>query len=29
MKTTKQKLMPWIFIAVAAIAFLIILLASM
>jgi hypothetical protein len=29
MKTTKQKLMPWIFVAVAAIAFLIILLASM
>jgi hypothetical protein len=29
MKTTQQKLMPWIFVAVAAIAFLIILLASM
>jgi hypothetical protein len=29
MKTSKEKLMPWIFVAVAAIAFLIILLASM
>jgi hypothetical protein len=29
MKTTQQKLMPWIFVAVAALAFLIILLASM
>jgi hypothetical protein len=29
MKTTKEKLMPWIFIAIATTAFLIILLASL